>query len=182
LILVLRTTRGALGPGRALWGIRVGGLVAVGSLTRLEIVLAWITIPVGRGFMVERGRGVTVFGGIVLEVVRGGVGDSLIVGLGVVDLEDPGVKELEVEVIDFGGAETVPFAFEFGGGRLEALFQGGRGGDVFFGFKGVVCGGFDGVNVFAGVLTVELRAPAPFGGGGGGRFGGGTVADRVAPN
>ena len=40
LTLVLRTTRGAAGPGWVVCGIRVGGLVAAGSLALLEIVLA----------------------------------------------------------------------------------------------------------------------------------------------
>lgn len=130
----------------------------------------------------ERGRGVTVFGGVMLEVVRGGVGDSLIVCLGVVDLDDTGVKEVELEAIGFVGTETVLFAVELGGVLFELMFQGGRGGGVFFPFKGVVCGGLNGVIVFSGVLTVVLRASVPFGGGGGGRLGAGTVAGRLAPN
>ena len=132
--------------------------------------------------MLERGRGVAVFGGVVCDVTRGGVGDSLIVGLGVVDLEDPGVKEVELETIDFEGAGTVLFPVELGGVLFELMFQGGREGGVFFPFKGVVCDGLNGVTVFAGVLTAVLRASVPFGGGGGGRLGGGTVADRLAPN
>jgi hypothetical protein len=179
LTLALRTTRGAAGPGWTVCGIRVGGLVAAGSLALLEIVFVWIIIPAGRGFVVERGRGVTVFGGVIREVVRGVVADSLTVGLGVVDLDDAGVKEAEPEATDFGGVETVLFAVKL---LFEFMFQGGRGGGVLFPFKAVVCGGFNGVTAFAGVLTVVLRASAPFGGGGGGRLGGGIVADRVALN
>lgn len=129
------------------------------------------------------GRGVTVFGGVIREAgCGGGVRDSLIVGLGVVDLDDAGVREADLEAIGFGGAETVLLAVELGGVLFELIFQGGREGCVFFPFKGVVCGGLNGVTTFAGVLTVVLRASTAFGGGGGGRLGGSIVADRLAPN
>jgi hypothetical protein len=112
--------------------------------------------------------------------VRDGVEELEGVGFGVMDLEDiedAGVVDVARELVGLGGADATLLVVT-GGLREEFIFQAGRAGAF-----NVVAPGTLGVKTgFPGGLAVELRSTVPFGGGGGGRVGGGTDAERVDPN
>jgi hypothetical protein len=149
-------------------------------LARVEEVFVGVVVA-SRG-LIGRGRAVVVLGGVIREALLTGVGESGTDSLGVTDLEDPGVKDVERELVAFGGAEVTLRGVVVGGVLVEFIFHGGRGGGAFFPFTVVVCCRAFGVTVdFAGVLELELSCTAPFGGGGGGRVGAGIVADRLIP-
>ena len=161
-------------------GICEGGLVIADSLNLLGTVLFGVVI-VGRDLIVERGRGSRVLGEFNREDVLIGEGESGSVGFGVIDREDLGVTEVERELIGLGGADAALLGVEAGEERLGLMFQGGLGGGVFLPLV-VGCGGFGATTGFGGDLTAVERCTVSFGGGGGGRVGAATVANRFNPN